>query len=218
MRREMSKGIGPIEHRADDEDGMEGEKAERRVGGAALGASTVGVTAGAIGGALLGPVGLAIGAIAGVVGGWWAGKGIATSLQDVDGEDTHFRSHYETSPNRLADRSYEDVRPAYHLGGIASRNPAYEGRSFDDIEADLRHGWTSELEARHGAWASVRDFARAGYMRDLRSASNVRARELDASASSDDVSGTDSLHKASFSDRLADPPERVEEGLPRVRE
>ena len=66
---------------------------------------------------------------------------------------------------RLADRSYDDVRPAYQLGHIASMNPDYNGRSFDEVEPELRYGWGNDLRARHGDWSAVRPYAEEAYSR-----------------------------------------------------
>ena len=70
-----------------------------------------------------------------------------------------YRALYEESPNRLADRSYEEVRPFYHLGHLASRHPDYQQRPFQESEADLQKGWTPDLRARYGEWVYVRQFA-----------------------------------------------------------
>src|SRR5688500_18619229 len=83
------------------------------VGGLALGATAA-------------PVGLVSGAIAGAIGGWWAGHGVAEALTSQDHDA--FRAHYTSSPERLADRTYEDVTPAYAVGHLAARNPDYTGR------------------------------------------------------------------------------------------
>lgn len=64
-----------------------------------------------------------------------------------------------------ATRSYDDVRPAYQIGHLAGRNPDYQGRSFDEVESDLRRGWTPEVSARYGKWDEVRDYARSAYDR-----------------------------------------------------
>ena len=139
----------------------------------ATAADYVGETAGGISGGLAGaaigsiggPVGTLIGGLAGVIGGWWAGRSIAEAAREYgDADDRFYRTHYETS-SRIADRSYDDVRPAYQLGHIASRNPDYAGRDFDQVESDLRRGWSDEIGARHGEWSSVRGYAREGYTR-----------------------------------------------------
>ena len=133
------------------------------VGEAAGGVS--GGLAGAAIGSIGGPIGTLIGGLAGVIGGWWAGRSIAEAAKDYgDVDDRHYRTHYETSGSRTT-RSYDDVRPAYQLGHLASRNPDYRGRDFDTVESDLRRGWSDDVGARHGDWASVRDYAREGYTR-----------------------------------------------------
>ena len=125
-----------------------------------------GVLTGAALGSLGGPIGTIIGGIAGAVAGWWAGKAISEAASHVTREDeTYYRAEYERSPNRLADRSYEDVRPAYQLGHLAGRNPEYQGRSFEEVEPDLQRGWTSDVSARHGDWQQVRPYARDAYER-----------------------------------------------------
>jgi hypothetical protein len=133
-----------------------------------------GVVAGAAIGSAAGPIGTVIGGIAGAVGGWWAGRTVAEAAQRFDDHtDNNYRQSYEGRGDRLADRSYEDVRPAYQLGHIASENPDYSGRNFESIEADLQRGWTNDLRARHGDWSTVRPFAEEAYT----SRSSVSARE-----------------------------------------
>lgn len=134
------------------------------VGEAAGGIS--GVVTGAAIGSLGGPIGTIIGGIAGAVGGWWAGKEISHAASSYTNEDDSFyRSHYESSDSRIADRSYTDVSPAYQLGHLASRNPEYSGRSFDTVEPDLRRGWDSGVSKAHGDWDSVKGYARDAYTR-----------------------------------------------------
>jgi hypothetical protein len=153
-RKDLDKNAGknPVIHH-DDNPGV-GD----HIGEAAGGIS--GVLAGAAIGSAGGPIGTIIGGIAGAVGGWWSGRAVseaATRLTQDD--DTYYRGHYEGSPSRLADRSYDDVRPAYHLGHIAANNPDYKDRDFDAVESDLRRGW----DTKHGEWDSMRGYARHGY-------------------------------------------------------
>lgn len=133
-----------------------------------------GTVAGAAIGSAAGPIGTVIGGLAGALGGWWAGRTVAEAAQRFDEhEDNNYRQAYEARADRLADRSYEDVRPAYQLGHLASSNPDYSGRNFESIEADLQRGWTNDLRARHGDWSTVRPFAEEAYT----SRSSVAARE-----------------------------------------
>ena len=133
-----------------------------------------GVVAGAAIGSAAGPIGTVIGGIAGAVGGWWAGRTVAEATHKfTQDDDTYYRERFEITPGRLADRNYEDIRPAYQLGHIASMNPDYNGRTFDEVEPDLRHGWSNNLRARHGDWSAVRPYAEEAYNRN----SSVVSRE-----------------------------------------
>lgn len=78
-------------------------------------------------------------------------------------DDRLFRSHFQRA-NRLADRAFEQVRPAYALGHDAGRDPAHAGRSFDELEPALESGWVNVPTAL-GDWAAVRVFAREGFER-----------------------------------------------------
>jgi hypothetical protein len=77
--------------------------------------------------------------------------------------DVFFRSHFERV-NHLADRSYEQVRPAYRLGQEAALADARDDRRFEEIEQDLENGWLNVRVGR-GEWASVREFAREAFDR-----------------------------------------------------
>jgi hypothetical protein len=132
-------------------------------------AGAVGGMGGALAGAGVGtmvggPVVAIVGAIAGALGGWWAGQAASDASATITLDDeSRYRRLYESSPSRLADRSYEDVRPYYHLGQIASQHPEYRERAFEEIEADLQKGWTEDLRTRYGDWSHVRPFAREAY-------------------------------------------------------
>ena len=155
------------------------------IGEAAGGVS--GVVMGAAIGSLGGPVGTVIGGIAGAIGGWWAGRSIADAAGSYSvGDDAVYRNHYENSPNRLADRDYESVSPAYRLGHLAARNPDYRGRRFDEIEGDLRRGWNEAASGTYGEWDSVRAYASDAYDRSASSAEQQRLRE-EASNAADEA-------------------------------
>lgn len=79
----------------------------------------------------------------------------------TEDDDLLFRSHF-THANRLVDRSYEQVRPAYRIGREAGVDPFNEGCDFEKVEKDLENGWLN-VRVGGGDWASVRDFARAGF-------------------------------------------------------
>ena len=84
-------------------------------------------------------------------------------------DDVRYRTTYEASPHRLADRSYEDVRPAFRIGHLAGDNPEFAGKSFESIEHDIQRGWSGDMSTRYGSWETVRRFARDAYERRLAS-------------------------------------------------
>jgi len=173
------------------------------VGEAAGGVS--GGLAGAAIGSIGGPVGTLIGGLAGVIGGWWAGRSIAEAAKDYgDVDDRYYRTHYDRG--RTSSRSFEDVRPAYQLGHIASRNPDYRGADFDTVERDLRRGWSDEIGARHGDWSSVRDYAREGYARGTSTLAATSAGSVDSSVRT-------SKQLDNLGDRSAHAADRVATGL-----
>lgn len=151
------------------------------VGEAAGGVS--GVLTGAAIGSAGGPVGTIIGGIAGALGGWWTGRAISEAAETLTEDDeAYYREHYAKSPARPADRDYESVRPAYHLGHIASRNPNFRGRTWDEVEPELRRGWSEDVTKRHGSWEALRGYAREGYTRGT---SRPASRETAASEDRD---------------------------------
>jgi len=136
------------------------------IGEAAGGIS--GVLTGAAIGAAGGPLGTIIGGIAGAGGGWRAGRTVSEAATHMTGgdSDAHYRHHYERTTDRLADRSYDDVRPAYQLGHLAAMNPDYRGRDFERVEAELQRGWSDDVRARHGDWQRVRSYARDAFVQN----------------------------------------------------
>ncbi|HEX2778066.1 MAG TPA: hypothetical protein VHM30_01130 [Gemmatimonadaceae bacterium] len=176
-----------------------------QVGEAAGGIS--GVLAGAAIGSLGGPVGTVIGGIAGAIGGWWAGRAISEAASNFShADDAHFRSDYEArdaGEARSASRSYEAVRPAYQLGYLASRNPDYVGRSFDEIEPDLQRGWSSSANNTGTAdWDEMREYARTAYVRGAASQSSLTGDSQDKSS----LSSTGTTGSVGTSDDLLGDP------------
>jgi hypothetical protein len=143
-----------------------------------------GVLAGAAIGSAIGPVGTVIGGIAGAVGGWWSGRAVTEAASSVTAsDDEYYRGHYESSPRQLADRAYEDVRPAYHLGHVAARNPDYANKDWTDVSTDLERGWTGDTARKHGDWSTVGTYAGAGFMRGRSTARSAATGTADAAKS-----------------------------------
>jgi len=133
-----------------------------------LGEATGGISGVLVGagiGSAAGPVGTLIGGVAGALGGWWAGRAVAEAAASLTREDDdHFRQHYLAQRNRHADRAFDDVRGAYYLGQIASHNPNFRARQFEEVEAELEEGWTAAGD-KVGSWKSVRPYAEEGFSR-----------------------------------------------------
>ncbi len=138
-----------------------------------IGGELVGAAIGSVGG----PVGTLIGGIAGAMGGWWAGRAVTEAASKLTKEDDeYYRAHYDSLPNRLADRSYDDVRPAYHLGQIASQNPDYANKRWGDVQAELGRAWSAEHAKRYGDWQVVSGYASEGYERGRSRIANAATR------------------------------------------
>lgn len=134
------------------------------IGEAAGGIS--GVLAGAAIGSVGGPVGTLIGGIAGALGGWWSGRAISEAASKLThDDDSHYRNSYESSPNRVADRSFEDVRPAYHLGHVAAQNPDYADKDWNHVQSEMQRGWTPEHTKQYGEWSTMSNYASEGFTR-----------------------------------------------------
>ena len=126
----------------------------------------VGAGAGLAMGMVAGPIGMVVGALAGAAGGWWATDRITEDTGTyTDDEDRWYQQHYTTPEFSVADRSFDDVRPAYAYGHIAARNPAHRGRSFAEVERDLERDWSAALRDRYGEWAAASRYARVGFDR-----------------------------------------------------
>lgn len=132
-----------------------GEQAGEAVGGIG------GTLAGAALGVAAGPVGMILGGLAGAFGGWWAGEKAGRAAEDMDQHDGYYRSHYES--HRHPELAYDEARVGYGVGHVAGRNPDYAGRSFDQIENDLRRAWN--LAERD--YDTLRPYVRAGYERTM---------------------------------------------------
>ncbi len=137
-----------------------------------------GVVAGAAIGSAAGPVGTIIGGIVGAMGGWWTGRAVAEAATAITpGDDTYYRKHYESASGRFGGKPYDEARPAYYLGHVASRNPDYRNRTFGDVENELRRGWTTDRN--RGTWDDVRNFASEGFSRGRSSVGNAAGRVAD---------------------------------------
>jgi uncharacterized protein (TIGR02271 family) len=75
-------------------------------------------------------------------------------------DDPDFRSDFD---RRYASTgaSYDTYEPGYQYGYTMASDPRYQGRSYDEVEPDLRSGY----ENRHpgGTWEKIKDSVRYGW-------------------------------------------------------
>lgn len=81
----------------------------------------------------------------------------AAGIPDEDWRN-HFRQHYEGQGE-----DYDYFAPGYRYGAEAARNQRYHGRSYDEIEADLRRDYESRYP--ESAWDRIKEAVRHGWER-----------------------------------------------------
>jgi len=136
----------------------------------APGAHPVGVGAGATGGGLAGaaigavggPVGAGIGLAAGAVAGGLAGKAVAESI-DPTAEEAYWRDNYASRPYVVKGDTYEAYDPAYRTA--YENYGRYEGRSFDEVEPDLRTDYERRVGKTGMKWERAKDATRDAWQR-----------------------------------------------------
>ena len=134
-----------------------GEQAGEGIGGIG------GTLAGAAIGSVAGPVGAVIGGIAGALGGWWAGEKAGRAAEDFGDHEPKYREHYDANPSSEVD--WNTARSGYGVGHMAGRNPSYRGRSYDEVESDLRKGFKD----RDRDFDRMKPYVRHGYERTSKS-------------------------------------------------
>ena len=134
--------------------------------GTGLGAALGGAAAGAATGTVAGPVGTLVGAALGAIVGGLAGKSVAETI-DPSLEDAYWRENFNSRPYIAAGSSYDDYGPAFGYG--VSSYSRYQGRSFDELEADLARDWAGARGRCSLDWALARNATRDAWSRVSRS-------------------------------------------------
>ena len=100
-------------------------------------------------------------------GGWWSRSTPDDAARSFTPEhDDTCRTHFENVRRKSEQQnanSYDTVRPLYQFGHLAGGNPDYQGRSFEEVEGDLKRTWTPEYSTAFGEWNNVRDYINTGY-------------------------------------------------------
>ncbi len=118
---------------------MSNEKRDKaQVDAKAGGAAAGGATGAVVGAAAGGPVGAAIGAVVGAAAGGLAGA----TVDDYEGNESEFRSHWQSGSHR--DKyTWDEAAPAYRYGW-ESYKPEHGKRSWTDVSSSLKSGWSGK--------------------------------------------------------------------------
>ncbi len=130
--------------------------------GTGVGAAAGGMAAGAAAGTVAGPLGTAVGAAAGAIVGGLAGKTIAEKV-DPTMEEAFWRENYSGRAYVRAGSTFDDYGPAYMYG--VDNYVRYEGRPFDEVEADLGRDWQRAKGKSTLTWESASPAARDSWER-----------------------------------------------------
>jgi hypothetical protein len=130
--------------------------------GTGLGAAAGGMAAGAAAGTVAGPVGTVVGAAVGAVVGGLAGKGIAEKI-DPTIEEAYWRENYMSRPYVNKSYSYDDYGPAYMYG--VDNYSRYQGRKFEDVEAELGRDWQRAKGKSRLAWEDAKHATKDAFHR-----------------------------------------------------
>jgi hypothetical protein len=88
----------------------------------------------------------------------------STGTDDFDQYDTSYYSRHHTAyfPERASTGGgYDQARSGYALGHRAASNPSYAGRTYEEVEVDLRREYGGEEKA--STFENVRDYVRHGF-------------------------------------------------------
>jgi uncharacterized protein (TIGR02271 family) len=134
------------------------------VGGAALGVGAGAAAGAATGTAVGGPIGAAIGGAVGAVAGAVAGHAIGEQV-DPTAEDAYWREHYSREPYYDKNYSYDDYRGAYRTGYEGYARYGRSGKSYAEIEQELRRDYERNYGKSKLSWEKGRHAARAAWQR-----------------------------------------------------
>jgi hypothetical protein len=129
--------------------------------GAGTGALAGGVAGGALG-ATAGPAGAVVGTAVGAVAGGMAGRDIAEVVNPT-AEEAYWRGRYMSEPYYAKDYSFDDYAPAYRVGYEGWSK--YRGRSFAEVEPELRTRYDSERGSSRLSWENAKSAMRAAWDR-----------------------------------------------------
>jgi hypothetical protein len=124
--------------------------------------NSVGGAAGRMGDTAASLMGSVVSTAAGLLGGWWSDQTPEAMTKSFgEPEDRSCRTHFE---NIARKNTYDNVRPLYQFGHMAGSNPDYQGRSFEEVEPELKTAWSGEAKTTYGDWDDVQEYIRTGFV------------------------------------------------------
>lgn len=108
------------------------------------------------------PVGTGVGAAIGAVAGGLTGKGVAEMI-DPTAEEAYWRENYSRRSYVNSGASFDDYGPAYRYG--VDSYGRYEGRAFEQVEADMMRNWDQTKGSSALPWDKARHAARDSWQR-----------------------------------------------------
>ena len=110
-----------------------------------------------------GMLGSMLDSAANTLGAWWSSTDADRAARGFSDNDEHCRRHFESGKSDGVSRRYDEVRPLYQFGHMASRNPDYQGRDFSEVEPDLRRALGSDSKWGPTDWSDAREYVDFGF-------------------------------------------------------
>jgi hypothetical protein len=86
----------------------------------------------------------------------------STDVPDTAEYEANFLTHYQRTFGESGSR-YENYSPAYQFGARTAGQERYRGKSFNDVESDLRRDY--ETSNPGSSWERMKDAVRYGWDR-----------------------------------------------------
>lgn len=90
----------------------------------------------------------------------------ALAPDDWATDESYWREHWQMRPYVTASRGFDFYHPAYHYGHTAAGT--HRGRSWDEVEGELRTGWDRYEHRGQSRWEDVKDAVRDAWHRAVR--------------------------------------------------
>lgn len=83
--------------------------------------------------------------------------------EDWTDQEAYWRDNWQSRPYTSADLGFDFYRPAYRYGFESAQSN--RGRTWNDIENDLRSGWDRYEHRGRATWENIKDAVGDGWNR-----------------------------------------------------